>query len=430
MSVIDFIFSRQVSLGMLCAAFLFMPWNKKKSNFYPRLLIGVFAFFAISEVCTRVNIENKVRLLIYTILLFALFWLCYEGSYIHYIFYTTCAYAVQHISSKLTYMIAVPISIKFDVSGYPFYTSILLITSALVALIVYIKYTKPFARQGELQFDNVKIVMYSGLFLVAAVYLSVFLEDGFDQASASYLTSYVCLNAFCILFALAILALEYTNFNTKQLEQENQILAQLLESDKHQYEQAKKDMEKINIRYHDIKQQYSKATDEERSKLEEEMAELNLRYFTGNKAVDITLTQKSAICNAAGIQLVCSADGSCLERMKHYHIYSMLGNALDNAIECLEQVTDPEKKVITLDIHKDKNMAVIRVENYTPNRPLFKDGNLLTTKADEHDHGYGVKSIQNTAEIYGGIAHIFVENEIFYLLITIPCSENLTLNEA
>jgi hypothetical protein len=37
-----------------------------------------------------------------------------------------------------------------------------------------------------------------------------------------------------------------------------------------------------------------------------------------------------------------------------------------------------------------------------------------------------VKSIQNTAAIYGGNAHIFVENEIFYLLITMPCSENLT----
>ena len=74
-------------------------------------------------------------------------------------------------------------------------------------------------------------------------------------------------------------------------------------------------------------------------------------------------------------------------------------------------------------------MAVIRVENYTPFQPIFKDGTLLTTKPDDVDHGYGVKSIQNTAEIYGGTAHIFVENEIFYLLITIPSSEYITVNE-
>ncbi len=105
---------------------------------------------------------------------------------------------------------------------------------------------------------------------------------------------------------------------------------------------------KINIRYHDLKQQYSRATDEERARLEEEMDNLNLSYLTGNKALDITLTQKSALCGQAGIQLVCSADSSCLEDMKHYHIYSLLGNALDNAIECLTQVNDASKRVITL----------------------------------------------------------------------------------
>nr|WP_297770367.1 ATP-binding protein [uncultured Butyrivibrio sp.] len=428
MSVIEFIFSRQVQIGMLFAALLFMPWKQKREKFLTRFGIGVASFLVVTELCIRWNIENMVRLLLFTVLLLALYWFCFECSFIHYVFYTTCAYAVQHISSKLAYMIVVPFSVKRNIVGYTFALVVLVVVSALVAVVVYIKYTKPYLTKGNLQFDNAKIVLYSGFFLIAAIYLSVLLEDGLDTGASSYITSYLCLNAFCILFALSILALEYTNFNTKQLQQENQILATLLESDRQQYEQAKKDMEKINIRYHDIKQQYTKASEEERSKLEEEMAELNLRYFTGNKAVDITLTQKSAKCNEAGIQLVCSADGSCLDRMKHYHIYSMLGNALDNAIECLEQVSDEEKKVITLDIHKEKNMAVIRVENYTPNQPLFKDGDLLTTKAEKKDHGYGVKSIQNTAEIYGGIAHIFVENEIFYLLITIPCSENLTVN--
>ncbi len=429
MSVMGFLFSRQVPLGMLLAAFLFMPWNQKRDRFYLRLVTGVISYLAISEACVAFNVDNKVRLLIYTILVFALIGFCFECSLIHNTFYTTCAYAVQHISSKLTYMIVVPITMTRAVTGFGLSITCLVIVSAIVAIMVYLRYTKPYLQKGNMQFDNAKIVLYSGFFLLAAVYLSTVLEDGFDQSSPGYLTSYLCLNAFCILFAMAILALEYSNFNTKQLEKENQILAQLLESDKQQYEQAKLDMEKINIRYHDLKQQYTKATDEERSKLEEEMAQLNLRYFTGNKAVDITLTQKAAICNKEGIQLICSADASCLDRMKHYHIYSMLGNALDNAIECLKNVSDPGKKVITLDIHKEKNMVVIRVENYTPVQPVFNDGNLVTTKADAKDHGYGVKSIQNTAEIYGGIAHIFVENEIFYLIITLPCSENITVGE-
>lgn len=149
---------------------------------------------------------------------------------------------------------------------------------------------------------------------------------------------------------------------------------------------------KINIRYHDLKQQYSRATDEERARLEEEMDNLNLRYLTGNKALDITLTQKSALCGQAGIQLVCSADGSCLEDMKHYHIYSLLGNALDNAIECLTQVNDASKRVITLDISRCRDMAVIRVQNYTPAPPTLRDGAIVTTKRDTEEHGYGIKA--------------------------------------
>ena len=234
----------------------------------------------------------------------------------------------------------------------------------------------------------------------------------------------VALNAFCILFAITILALEFSNCSIKSLEHENEMLAQLLECDKQQYEQAKKDMEKINIRYHDLKQQYSRATDEERARLEEEMNNLNLRYFTGNKALDITLTQKSALCGQAGIQLVCSADGSCLENMKHYHIYSLLGNALDNAIECLTQVNDASKRVITLDISRCRDMAVIRVQNYTPAPPTLRDGAIVTTKQDTEEHGYGIKSIKSIAELYGGTADCFVEDSIFYLVVTFPCGKS------
>lgn len=420
MSVVSFIFLRQVPIGMLFAAFLFMPWNQRKNNYYLRFVIGLVCFFAVVEACLAFNVENKIGLLIYTGLVFGLIWFCFKCSYIHTIFFTTCAYALQHISSKLAYMIVVPISVKYNYSNYSFAIITLAIVSVLVGIVAYYKYTKQYLKNSDLQFDNVRIVLYSGVFLVAAVYLSVVLENGFDTTADTYITSYLCLNTFCILFAIAILAVEYTNLHMRLLEKENEVMAKLLESDKQQYEQAKKDMEKINIRYHDIKQQYTKASDEERMKLEEEMAELNLRYFTGNKAVDITLTQKSAKCNEAGIQLICSADASCLEHMKHYHIYSMLGNALDNAIECLEKVSDPAKKVITLDIHKERNMAVIRVENYTPTSPVFSEGTIATTKADKADHGYGMKSIQNTAEHYGGNASFFVENEIFYLLITFP----------
>ena len=376
---------------------------------------GVWAFLALTD--TLAFLPQWAKLLLYTALLFGLIWFSFDCSPLHALFYTTCAYAVQHIASKVAYMPIAWLVQHGRTDGLVNFV-ILFFSNLVVCLVIYLLFTLRI-RRGRLLFDNVKTVLYSGFFLIAAVYLSVVLEDVLDSSAESYLTAYLALNAFCILFAITILALEFSNCSIKSLEQENETLAQLLECDKQQYEQAKKDMEKINIRYHDLKQQYSRATDEERARLEEEMNNLNLRYLTGNKALDITLTQKSALCGQAGIQLVCSADGSCLEDMKHYHIYSLLGNALDNAIECLTQVNDASKRVITLDISRCRDMAVIRVQNYTPAPPTLRDGAIVTTKQNTEEHGYGIKSIKSIAEQYGAtVTGVDDLNQTFELLLS------------
>ena len=65
-------------------------------------------------------------------------------------------------------------------------------------------------------------------------------------------------------------------------------------------------------------------------------------------------------------------------------------------------------------------MAVIRVQNYTPAPPTLRDGAIVTTKQDTEEHGYGIKSIKSIAELYGGTADCFVEDSIFYLVVTFP----------
>lgn len=288
MPVINWILNQQIQLGMILCACLFVPWGQRRSCFVPRLAAGVWGFLALTNTLTFLPLW--ARLLLYTTLLFGLIWFSFDCSPLHALFYTTCAYAVQHIASKLAYMPIIWLIQHGRTDGRVNFV-ILLFSNLVVCLVIYLLFTLRI-RRGRLLFDNVKTVLYSGFFLIAAVYLSVVLEDVLDSSAESYQTAYLALNAFCILFAITILALEFSNCSIKSLEQENETLAQLLECDKQQYEQAKKDMEKINIRYHDLKQQYSRATDEERARLEEEMDNLNLRYLTGNKALDITLTPK------------------------------------------------------------------------------------------------------------------------------------------
>lgn len=365
---LDLFYPRQIIFGMLGAACLFVPWGIRRRYFPLRVILGTALLLALMESFSTAATPLTLNLLLSAVFLALLIWACFDCGIIHAVFSATCAYAVQHITSKLTYMALQPWILRGGMAKEAPFLMLLLTNSVVCSLIIFF-FTRRVLLRGELMFDNTKTVVYSCLFLTVAVYLSYVLERNLDRADSTYLTSYLALNALCVLFAAAVLSMEFSNCSIKRLENENMILEHLLESDRQQYEQAKKDMEKINIRYHDLKQQYSRATDEERAQLEAEMKALNLRYYTGNKALDIVLTQKARICDGAGIQLVCSVDGGCLSGMTHYHIYSLLGNAIDNAVECLARVDDAAKKVIRLDIGRCGGMAVIRLENYTPTPP-------------------------------------------------------------
>lgn len=431
MLILEFLIRWQIEAGMLGAACLFVPWNRRRKRFFPRAALGlalllVLTYWApdlLDGMWRSSLLLYVLSLLLDTALLVLLIWGCFDCTLVYAVFSATCAYAVQHMTSKLAYMGAFSLMYRGGATLQSWhFLALLLLANALVCVPIFFGFTRRFFKAGELMFDRAKTVGYSGAFLFVAVYLSALLEQNLDTSSPTYLTSYLALNAFCILFAGAVLSMEFSNCSIKRLESEKMILEQMLENDRQQYEQAKREMEKINIRYHDLKQQYSRAPDEERAKLEREMDAIRLRYYTGNKALDIVLTQKSGFCEKEGIHLVCSVDGSCLSGMTHYHIYSMLGNAIDNAIECLAKVEDREKKVINLSICRRADMAVICVENYTPVLPVVRHGALVTTKQDAASHGYGTKSIKNIAELYGGTADYFVEEEVFCLLITIPCT--------
>lgn len=216
------------------------PVGQRRSCFVPRLAAGVWVFLALTD--TLAFLPLWAKLLLYTTLLFDLIWFGFDCSPLHALFYTTCAYAVQHIASKLAYM---PIGWLVHHGRTDRLDSffILLFSNLVVCLVIYRLLTLRI-RRGRLLFDNVKTVLYSGFFLIAAVYLSVVLEDVLDSSAESYLTAYLALNAFCILFAITILALEFSNCSIKSLEHENEMLAQLLECDKQQYEQAKKTWKK------------------------------------------------------------------------------------------------------------------------------------------------------------------------------------------
>lgn len=194
------------------------------------------------------------------------------------------------------------------------------------------------------------------------------------------------------------------------------------------YRQSQESIDLVNRKYHDLKHQITalRAGLGREQKLDcLDQMERDIRVYesqneTGNKVLDAILTAKSAHCLDRGITLTCLADGSALDFMGVVEVSTLFGNALDNAIEGVEKLSDPEQKLIRLSVSQRKGFLCVKVENRCVDG-LFIDGELpRTTKADKSFHGYGLKSIRATAEKYGGSVTVQAEEGWFTLGVIIP----------
>ena len=99
-------------------------------------------------------------------------------------------------------------------------------------------------------------------------------------------------------------------------------------------------------------------------------------------------------------------------------VYSLFGNALDNAIEAVDRLADPTRRVISLDVRTRRSVLVMSVENYCDFVPQFRDGLPVSERGE--GHGYGMRSMRVTAERWGGSLSATCENGLFRLGIIIP----------
>lgn len=98
--------------------------------------------------------------------------------------------------------------------------------------------------------------------------------------------------------------------------------------------------------------------------------------------------------------------------MDETDIYTLFGNAFDNAIEAVEKLP-LDKRIISLSSQCKGNIFSFAIRNYFAEKLVFKDGLPLTTKNDTNYHGFGMKSIRNIVEKYNGDLKISIDNDVF-----------------
>lgn len=233
-------------------------------------------------------------------------------------------------------------------------------------------------------------------------------------------TLLVCIRALMLLIYLLLIAFRSGILSRKKAEVELKINENLLNQERKRYSEMRDMIEVINMRFHDLRRHLAelqgKLTDEEMRTISDAMDLYDNTVRTGSEIVDTVISQKKLICEQKGIIFSYVCDGSAVLSIEPSKLYSLLDNALENAIEATSLLPEAER-MISIGIGKQNLSVRIEVSNYFNPAAAVTHG---TSKQDKQHHGYGLKSMRYIAESLGGSVQTDQYSNMFFLTILLP----------
>ena len=211
-----------------------------------------------------------------------------------------------------------------------------------------------------------------------------------------------------------------------ELEREKELYENMLQAEHKRYEDMQIASEQIRKIRHDIKnmlyavkvQMEEEHTDKARRGLEDLLEQVNSAgslIHSENRMIDYILNAKLASAENKNIRISGDASGMC--RMKDIDLSIVLGNILDNALEATKEINHAD---IELHFYIKGNHQNVVCKN-TINQSVLKNNPLLHTKKNEkEDHGFGIRSVAETMEKYGGSLEFFEEDHMFCAHVMLP----------
>ena len=301
--------------------------------------------------------------------------------------------------------------------------------TAAVYLACYWAFARRLSGEWDADPDDWKtIAMFFAVLLVEIAYDLTIKQLGWNSPQTVGVANSVVLGATKLFISLFLLFVEFEVLLNTRLSADVAATRRAMADRERQYRLSRDNIEAINVKLHDIRHQIRHLGDSGATVDPAALEDLAraVRVYdtsvkTGSEVLDTILTEKSLLCERENITFTCIADGSALGFMPATELYSLFGNAVDNAIEAVRQIDEPERRSISLDVRENAGLVTIHVENYYAVPPRFGvDGLPRTTKRDARDHGFGTKSMLLTARAHGGTLTTKAADGVFYLNILIP----------
>lgn len=214
----------------------------------------------------------------------------------------------------------------------------------------------------------------------------------------------------------------------RRLETDMIITNKMMDAQYRQYLSFRSTSTYISQQCHDLKHQIAalrtSCSSEERENYLSEMEEVINSYplyaNTGNPVLDTLITQKQFYCKEHQIQFSYSVDSRLLSWIEPRELCILFGNLIDNALESVLQISDPERRQILLEVKSQRQLLSIRMDNCCDHPVEFQGGLPRTTKEDRQQHGYGMKSISRVISRYDGSLDCSLENGWFVTTVLLP----------
>lgn len=149
----------------------------------------------------------------------------------------------------------------------------------------------------------------------------------------------------------------------------------------------------------------------------------SIRYCS-DPAINAVLNSKIGKIEQQNIALKMNLNISDTLPFEKMDTCAVFANALDNAIEYCCKLPASKRK-IDLESHVKKGLFVLKIKNPMQNTDAAVKKNMLpgTTKSNIREHGFGLKSIQETVSRYAGHMEIQTENNEFLLFLYMPLNQ-------
>ena len=343
----------------------------------------------------------------------------YRGSLWTVLFYCSGGYALQHFSYNVSVLIGAipPVAAVFKRYAWLSFVVELAVCAAVYSAVYFL-----FLRKRSAPDEN-KDVRGKVLLFVTVIFICIGISrittDNPDRNVLSLIAEAISAIVSCVFIIVILLDLT----DRDRAQSELRIMKELLRREKEQYRMTKENIDVINMKCHDLKHQIhalrENSSEQYIKKVEDAVIFYDSVFKTGNDVLDVILTEKSLLCERNGITFTCMAKGEDLSFMNEMDIYSLFGNALTNAFESVRNISDPDRRCISVNVRKTDGNLSVHIENFYDGELKFKDG-LPVTGKNENYHGFGMRSMKYVVEQYGGYMAVTAEDGIFSVDIIFP----------